>query len=138
VICRFASREAGRQAQGHLAAYSSYRDDYRFAPGRTRVHRAACVNVLSRERYVARPPAHEQGMLRALQKTAMDSVAREYEAVLRNRAQALRLRCAISTYRARRTIERTQTLLASAVAVRRGAVRTTVAETVIGSAERKA
>jgi len=77
-------------------------------------------------------------MLRALRRTAVDSEPREYEAVLRNRAQALRLRCAISTYRARRTIERTQTLLASAVAVRRGAVHTTVAETVIGSAERKA
>jgi len=77
-------------------------------------------------------------MLRALQKTAMDSEAHEYEAVLRNRAQALRLRCAISMYRSRPIMERSRTLLASAVAARPGAVRTTVAETVVGSAERKA
>jgi len=68
----------------------------------------------------------------------MDSEAHEYEAVLRNRAQALRLRCAIATYRSRGIMRRSETLQASAVAARRSAVRTTVAETVVGSAERDA
>src|SRR5437764_14160933 len=77
---------------------------------------------------VAQPPAHEQGMLRALRRTAVDSEPRAYEAALRNRAQALRLRCGISTYRARPPTERTQTLVAAAVPVPPAAVHTTVAE----------
>ncbi len=77
-------------------------------------------------------------MLRALRRTAVDSEPREYEAVLRNRAQALRLRCAIAGYRSRGIMRRSETLRASAVAARRSAVRTTVAETVVGSAERDA
>ena len=68
----------------------------------------------------------------------MDSETREYEAALRNRAQGLRLLWAISKYRSRGIMRRSETLRASAVAARRSAVRTTVAETVVGSAERKA
>ena len=77
-------------------------------------------------------------MLRALRRTAMDSETREYEAALRNRAQGLRLLWAISKYRSQQIVQRSRTLRVSAVAARRGTLRTPVAERVVGSAERDA